>query len=505
MDFLDPRKRRAHNTRLIIGYVLVAIVIGLATVIIVYGANGYGINTKTGQIVQNGLLFADSNPGGAEIYLNGADKHTTTSARLILPSGQYTLTLKKAGYREWSRPFTLSEQSVARYVYPMLFPVKPVVTNLKTYAAPPGLITESPNQQWLLVENNQAGDTSPLFDEYDTTTLDDATPSVQQVRLPAAVLTNYTSDSKLTEVEWSTDNNNVLLRHDYTGGSEFIIFNRAHPDQSFNVNKLFGASPTLVSLYNKKADQLYLFNQADGSLSLGNVGDKTAGPPLLKNILAYKPYGKNLITYITATGEPAGKVAARIWENGSSYKLDEFNAGSTYLIDAAQFQGDFYYAAGSDKSDRIIIYKNPMDTLKNPSAGEATPLLALRDDGANKIGFSNNARFIGVENGQRFAVYDIETDSIYQYPITEPVADNMTWMDGHRFIGDSDNKVFVMDYDGTNKQLVTDTNYLKGALFNANYHHLLTTVPASDGTGVILQDVDMRAGVDLPKRLQANS
>jgi len=505
MDFLDPRKRRAHNIRLIIGYVLVAIVIGLATVIIVYGANGYGINTKTGQIVQNGLLFADSNPGGAEIYLNGTDKNTTTAARLILPAGNYTLTLKKDGYRDWTRRFILSEQSVARYVYPMLFPIKPVTTNLKTYVSAPGLITESPNQQWLLVENNQASAASPLFDEYDTTTLDGATPAVQQVRLPADILTGYSGDSKLTEVEWSTDNNNVLLRHDYTGGMEFVVFNRAHPDQSFNVNKLFGVNPSEASLFNKKADQLYLFNQTDGSLSLGNVGDKTVGPALLKNILAYKPYGKNLITYVTAVNEPAGKVAARIWENGSTYKLDEFNVGTTYLVDAAQFQGNFYYAAGSDKSDRISVFKNPLGTIKNPSAGEALPLLALRDDGADKIGFSNNARFVGVESGQRFAVYDIETDSIYQYPVSQALSGEMAWMDGHRFIGESAGKVFVMDYDGTNEQLVTDTNFIQGGLFNANYHHLLTTVPAGDGSGVILQDVDMRAGADLPKKLRPSS
>ncbi|MBX4188821.1 PEGA domain-containing protein, partial [Candidatus Saccharibacteria bacterium] len=187
MDFLDPRKRRAHNIRLIVGYVLVAIVIGLATVIIVYGANGYGINTKTGQIVQNGLVFADSNPNGAEVFLNGTDRNTTTSARLILPAGTYTLAMKKEGYRDWSRKFLLNEQSVARFVYPFLVPTKPIATNLKTYASAPGLITESPNQQWLLVENNQASSTSPLFDEYDTTTLDDATPVVKQVRLPAGL------------------------------------------------------------------------------------------------------------------------------------------------------------------------------------------------------------------------------------------------------------------------------------------------------------------------------
>jgi hypothetical protein len=117
MDYLDPRKRRAYHIRLIVGYILVAFVIILGSVIIMYGANGYGINTKTGQIVQNGLLFTDSTPGGAKIYLNGQDRNTATPARLVLAAGNYTLTLKKDGYRDWSRTFPLNEQSVARYIY----------------------------------------------------------------------------------------------------------------------------------------------------------------------------------------------------------------------------------------------------------------------------------------------------------------------------------------------------------------------------------------------------
>ncbi len=499
MDYLDPRKRRAYHIRLIVGYVLVAIVIGLGTVIIVYGANGYGINTKTGQIVQNGLLFVDSNPGGAEIYLNGTDRQTATSARLILPAGNYTLTLKKTGYRDWSRQFVLSEQSVARYVYPFLFPVKPVVTNLKTYTSSPGLITQSPNQQWLLVENDQASTQAPVFDEYDTTTLDQTTPVIQQIGLPASLLTNFSASSKLTEIEWSTDNNNLLMQHTYEGGSEFIVFNRAHPDQSFNVNKIFGISPTQVNLFNKKADQLYIYDQDSGTLQLGDTTAKTLAPAILKQVLAYKPYGTNLITYVTDSGEPSGTVAARIWNNGSSYKLNEFSAGSTYLIDAAQFQGDFYYAAASNTTDRINIYKNPLDDLKNASVGKALPKLALSISGAQKIGFSKNTRFIGAENGQRFAVYDFETQNLYQYPLADPLVANMVWMDGHRFIGESAGKAFVMDYDGINKQILTDTNEPEGGLFSADYHHLLTTVTSPDGA-IVLQDVDMRAGTDLPKK-----
>lgn len=502
MDYLDPRKRRAHNIRLIVGYFLVAIVISLATYLLKKAADGYGFNVKTGQIVQNALLFADSKPGNAEIYLNNIDKHTTTSARLILPAGKYTLTLKKEGYHDWSRQFTLQEKSVARYVYPFLFPLKPVVTNLKSYPSAPGLITESPDRHWLLVQANEASAQTPTFDEYDINSLDQSTPTLQQVAMPAGLLTNYSPSSKLTEVEWSTDNNNLLLQHDYDGGSEFIVFNRAHPDQSFNVDRMFGVHPDQVALYDKKASQLYIYRQNDGSLQRGDTGDKKLGPVLIKKILAFKPYGKNIITYVTSNGEPSGMAAAKIWSNGDSFKLNEFPAGDKYLVDAAQFQGDFYYAAGSDKSDRINVYKNPLDQIKDPTYGKALPMLALNITGGQKIGFSDNARFIGAENGKQFSVYDFETQSGYDYTINEEITQPLQWMDGHRYIGTVDSKVFVMDYDGTNKQLVADTLDPDGGLFNSNYNHLLVLNPSQDGSVFNLQDVDMRAGKDLPNNKQ---
>lgn len=500
MDFLDPRKRRAYHIRLMVGYFLVAVVIGLATVIIVYGANGYGINTKTGQIVQNGLLFVDSQPGGAKIYLNGHTVNKTTSARLVLPAGNYTLDLKKDGYRDWSRSFTLSEQSIGRYVYPFLFPVKPVVTSLKSYSSQPKLITESPDRKWLLVENNEASDSTVVFDQYDTSTLDQDTPDETSVSIPASVLTNYGPNSQLTEVEWSTDNNNVILKHSFGGGSEFIVFNRAHPDQSFNVNDLFNFSPTEVSLFNKKADQLYLYNQADQTLRLADVGLKKLPTPLLSKVLAYKPYGKNLISFVTDNGEPAGQVAAKIWDRGQVMKVDEFPSGHTYLIDAAQFQDHFYFVSGSDTSERINIYKDPEDNIRDPAVGKAIPTIALQDPGASWLKFSDNARFVAAEAGQNFAVYDFETQNYYQYTLSDQLADGAGWMDGHRLMGDSGGNVVVVDFDNTNKQLVTPTSLPLGGYFSGNYNHLLTV--ASNGGTFGLQDVDMRAGADLPKNKQ---
>lgn len=500
MDYLDPRKRRYYNARLIIGYVLVAIVIGLATVIVVYGANGYGINTKTGQIVENGLLFVDSKPGGAEIFLNGTDKQTATSARMVLPAGNYTLTLKKAGYRDWTRTFTLDGQSVARYVYPFLVPVEPKVATLHTYKSEPAIITESPNRHWLLVQNTTASSQkqTPVFDQYDTTTLDKSTPVVTQVAFPAGLLTDYSNSSKLTIVEWSTDNNNLLLEHRYPGGSEFVVFDRDNPTKSFNVNSVFKASPDMVSLYNKSVSQLYFYDKSAGSLSFATVSDRSVAQPIIKNAAAYKPYGKNLLLYVTADNEPAGRVAARIWDNGQKYTLFEFRAGRHYLIDLAQFNGHFYYFAGSDTEGRVNLYKDPLNGLTDTSNGKALAFLALSLPGASIGSFSDNARFIGIENGQDFAVYDLETEDAYSYTVSERLAPGIDWMDGHRYLGDSGGKIIMMDYDGTNKQLISATNLAGGGLFSGDYNHLLTL--SETAKGIALQDIDMRAGTDLPKK-----
>src|SRR5258708_1076212 len=151
-----------------IGYGLTAVAIGLTSIILVYGAYGYGINTKTGQLIQNGLVFVDSKPSGASIYLDGRSQGATTSSRLVLPAANYELSIKKAGYRNWSRKFTLNEHSIARFVYPFLFPVKLTPQNLKVYGSEPPLMTQSADRRWLLVEAPSVDPKNVIFDMYDT-------------------------------------------------------------------------------------------------------------------------------------------------------------------------------------------------------------------------------------------------------------------------------------------------------------------------------------------------
>lgn len=497
MDFLDPRKRRAHRNRLMIGYVLVALAVGLGTIILVYDAYGYGVNTKTGDIIQNGLLFVDSKPGGARIYLDGKYQDADTSSRLILPARTYQLSLKKEGYHDWVRNFTLSEHSISRYVYPLLLPSEPKPQLLKKYTTSPGLMTQTLDRRLLLVQAPRPQPGDFVFEEFD---LGDPQKEPIVRTLSAGLLTNASQGGdSLTEVEWSTDNRHALLRHDYKGGFEFIIFDRQDPASSVNINRLFKLTPSQVALRNKRVDQVYIYGSAGGTLQVGNTGDGQLAQPFLRNVITFKSHGTTLLTYVTAETAPAGQVDARIWDNGQTYQLNQFPVGSSYLLDAAQFQGHWYYVAASNTTERIGVYKDPLSSLKDPANKRASPIVALRITGGEKVTFSANTRFIGVQAGSEFAVYDLEVKNSFSYSLDPVPTGTLRWMDGHRWVGLSGGSVTISDYDGINSHNLVPSTSVGGAFFDRDYEIFVSTAPPDSSGAVNLQVTDLRAGSDLPR------
>ena len=148
MEFLDPKKQKAHLIRLIIGYVLITIALVLTTIILLYQAYGFGL--RNGEVIQNGLIFMSSHPDPADIYVNNQKRDEKTNSRLLMPAGQYTFRLERDGYRPWKRAISVEGGSVGRFDYPFLFPTKLTTTTTKKYEARPSVVTQSPDQRWVL-------------------------------------------------------------------------------------------------------------------------------------------------------------------------------------------------------------------------------------------------------------------------------------------------------------------------------------------------------------------
>lgn len=472
MDFLDPRKKRAHIRRLYIGYVLVAIAIGLGTLVILMASYGYGVDRHTGQVIQNGLVFVASTPGDAEVKVtrtsDGQLQQTaTTASRLILPTSNYTITMNKQGYRSWQRAIAVDGGTVERLVYPFLFPNELTATTQKQYAARPSFVTNSPDRRWVVVG---VPGTVNSFDVFDT---GDITKAPTTLVLPEGVASAGTTHA-LELVEWSTDNKNLLLKHVFDGQQEFLLINRDNIAESLNISKALNTRADTITLIDKRADRLYLHTAAGGILQQANLKDKKV-TNLLGNVLAYKSHGEDMLLYVTSESSIAGKAVVHLRENTSDYVLRDLPANSKYVLDLARFDGRWYVAVGAESDTQAYVYINPIDTLKRGDSSLTLPARTLRVANPQTASFSTNARFVAVQSGQNMVVYDAELDRQYRYEISEKLdSAKVQWMDGHRLLGTSNNTGIVFDFDGTNMQKLGNTVAGTLPLFDRDYERLFS-------------------------------
>jgi hypothetical protein len=485
MDFLDPQKKRAHLIRLYVGYALVAIAIGIGTVVILYSSFGYGVDRHTGKVIQNGLVFLSSRPDGATIKLTNKDgkkqPEAKTDTRLTIPASRYSATLSKEGYRDWQRTFDLDGGSVERMTYPLLIPQNLKTTDTQLYNNQPPLITQSPDRKWTVVQKPGSLNEFEVFDDNET----DPTPVSRSIPTNLYSAGTGAANQSLHVVEWSTDNRHVLFRHHYNDTFEFILFDHEKPEESINLNHHFNAVPIEVALYDKKVDQVYILTAA-GQLSRGNLKDRQ-NITLLNNIVSFKPHGSDMIEYISRETTPTtGKVTVRLRTNDTEYTLRELPAGTTYLLDLARFDNRWYVVAGAQSENKVYVYENPIDILSSKNSKANIPARTLRVDTPQKASFSANARFVSIQGiNQNFTIYDAETDRQYRYVIDKPLDTNhpATWMDGHRLTSVSNNQVIIFDFDGINLQTLSAALPGTSPLFDREYTALYTLSPSVQVNG----------------------
>jgi hypothetical protein len=114
----------------------VRILIFLVTILIVaslalfasYYARGYKLNFKTLKFSPNGILVVNSEPNGAQIYIDDQLK-TATSATISVAPGIYKIQVKKDGFLTWEKQMEVQKEVVTQ-IDAVLFPAAPSLSAL---------------------------------------------------------------------------------------------------------------------------------------------------------------------------------------------------------------------------------------------------------------------------------------------------------------------------------------------------------------------------------------
>ncbi len=472
MDFLDPKKKRAHLIRLYVGYFLIAVALGIGTLILLFESFGYDVNHKTGGVIQNGLVFVDAHPAQAQIYVNGK-LEGQTDARLTLPAGPYSFELKRDGYRTWKRDFELEGSVIERLNYAFLFPEKLESKDVQLYGSQPTFASQSPDRKWLMTL--QPGSMT----KFDVMDLSNQANPVTTISLPDGLMNPAAGDHRLEPVEWSNDNRHMLVKHIYSGGDEFIMVDREDAAQSFSVNKTFGVPLSQVALRDKKYDQMHLLDGNGGILRYGEVKSRNLAL-LASQVKSFKSYGDDVLLYMTEEGAPQDKVILNIRRGGDVYKVREFPKGAVYLTDITKFDDHWYTAAGVDTDHKVYVYKDVFDDVARATPRPAPPVAVLRLQKLEYLSVSANTRFIGVQGGSEFATYDVEHDRQYRYDtgLKLTPGQKATWMDGHRWAMNSEGQLVVVDFDGSNLQKLVPATVGFLPFFDRDYDNLYVMGPS---------------------------
>lgn len=476
MDFLDPKQRHAHNVRLVIGYVLIAIALALATTVLFYQANGFGV--KEGKVIQNGLVFVSSNPGDAAIYLNGQRYKDNSNTRMVLQAGTYTMKLSRDGYRDWQRALTVEGGSVEHFDYPFLVPQNLLPAKVADYNSAPPLVLQSPDRRWMM---NQLPGTPASFDVYDLKDPKKVTSLKTTMTVPSGIFgLPQEGVQSLTLVEWSNDNDHVLLQHKVGDQSEYILVSRKAPETSANLTRQLQLAPTdTLTLQDKKFDHYFMLDTASGVLSTLSL-DEIQPVQLLTGVIEYKTYGSDMVLYATTSGVNGDKAAIRLLQDGKTYPIRQVAKNPTYILELSSYGGHWLIAAGAPSESHVYVYSDPVEMLQKDAAQALVPVSVLKVTSPNYVAFSDNTQFVMVENGQDFAVYDAENERTHTYHMDKPLdapQTHATWMDGFRLRLVSAGQTVIFDYDGTNMQTLEPTQPAYLPFFDTSYQTLYTINP----------------------------
>lgn len=470
MDYLDPKKKRSHQKRLLLGYALTGIAIGLATLILVFIGNGYFIG-KDGELIRNGLLYIDARPESALIFLNGEKQNTGTDARMVLPAGKYNIELQRRGYRNWRQKIEVEEASVRRLTYPWLIPETFKTENVQTFATQPPLVSQSDDRKALVTNTPD----KPLSLQFmNTATLAQA-PT--QTEIPSNLFPPNTPDGELKAIEWSENNRHILFSYKSADKLWFIVFDREQPAASVNINTTLNVNPTEVFMRNRKADQIYVYEKATTLLRSADLGSKTFTKTVSNEVAQFKAYGDNVVLYVSTIESAPGKAPAVLIENDKPYKIRDLTKSDSYLIDIAKLGNSWVVMAGSPKENKVFVYSNPTNYLRNnPKQKTALARAVLAVNDPRFVSFSADSTIASMYSGKNFAVYDFENDekTNFSLPFETDPAQKQRWIDGHHLSLNDKGNSYILDYDGSNLQKLVSSLAKTGVYFDQDYENLIS-------------------------------
>lgn len=469
MDYLDPVKKKQHIKRLYLGYSLMAMLIALTTIIMVYLASGYYVDRRTGDLIQNGQIVVASDPEGASVYLDNRLQKTKTTGKLVVPSGIYTLSVKKDGYRDWSQQVSLDGGTIQRLDYIKLIPAELKSTIVQTFISSPTQVIQSDNQRYLAMIFAEKPLSIQIYD------LLKPEQAPVEVTVPLSTMQDVTKIGTLNILEWASDDKHMLIAHTVDSSvKDYLLVSRDTTDPVVNLTSRYTVAGSEIRLQHKQKDKYFVYNSSTKVLSIADSGDKLL-TARLQNVEQFVAYDNNTILYTTLSETDKTKMSVRMTDGiDSTYLMRDLSIQPKYLLGVTKYGSTTVAALGAPSENKITILRNPIGYLKADKSRNiplATTIFHL--DNPTSISFSTDGSVVLARSGRRIATHYFELDRSARFDSPLSIESSpVIWLDNMHLTAIVGGEAYIMDYDGSNIQKLVTTSAGLGIYLDASGNNL---------------------------------
>lgn len=445
MNQTRKHQKRALRIKLTLIYTfmvlcVVTLVAGLYLVI-----QGYRFNRYDGQIQQGGLVQFNSVPGSASIWLDGQQLASRTQSRLTISPGTHKVSMWREGYNDWNKTVTVVPGQVLWLHYVRLVPKVLEVTPSVAFAGATKPVFSYDGKAMVAVEDAK----NPVIS---LVNVDTDTPKKVNLTLPVGAYTQ--SDAHTFEVvSWAYDNKYILIKHNFSSGTEWITLDTTNPVGAKNITKLLGVEATDIQYSKDDANTLFTLT-VGGDVRKLNVDQKTITGPLVQNVDNFNLYDSSTVVYTSKPDAAGARALAYLTVGAQAPRVvaQYTNATSSPMqLRITKYYGAYYLACIKDGDIVIMTGDLSASDAHAPQAFKQYATAQLSGGAPQFVGVSpDEHRFMYAQNATGAVVYDLDAKSAATITFSGSVEQRLAWVDPFHFTVAQGADLSIMDYDGTN-------------------------------------------------------
>lgn len=481
--FKKPTRKQFIIRRIIFSFlatVSVAIIVTAAVLFML----GYRLNTESGTLQQGALLQFDSRPSGADVYINDTLIGGKTATKQSVIAGTHSIIMKKAGYEDWSRTVTVTPGTLTWLNYTRFVPVNRTPASVQNFTELSQL-TFSPDLKYGLAHEAPS---SPVFHVLD---LRSETVKPQPVTLPGALYSEAATagvEHSFSIVRWNAPSRHVLLRHDFSGKTEWIVFDTENVDRSVNVTTLLSTDFKDIQFAGTNGSVLYGLT-SDGLLRKLDLSAGSISRAFVTHVSTFQMFATNIIVYEGQHPDDAAVQRVGVYRDGddASNVLREAPVGTPLHVATSQYFGDDYVAIA--EGEYVTILKGSYPSAQARAAATSLKPYATFTLGqpVEILSFSPSGEYVLAQGTSQAKSYEIE------YKRESGVFSSngkLSWLDAAHLWSDGDNTLTMRDFDGTNVHQLATVASGYGVTLSQN-GRFVYLVHKKDATSANLQRIRM--------------